>query len=338
MTGWSTASGSASSRRSSPTTPTRERRLRLELPDGRVVDGRDPARRPGRRPTSSRAAVGRVGRGPVVGGAQRAASTSRCGSSRRPAQPTGVDRGAGGAVSLISRASLARLAQAAGGVDRSTPAVPDADRDRRRRRPTRRTRWVGRAVRIGEAVVSFGGHVGRCLITSRDPDTGEVDLPTLDMLGAYRGELDTTEPLPFGIWGRVVTPEAVRVGDEVTPPIVFGGDDRGPRQRERRDPGARRDRDRRPRRGRHAGPAREAQRARRRDVRGDHRRRRAPGGRAGGPRGRAARRRAELLLRPRRRRRDGQPAGVRRSDGAAARPVPNLFQRAAYAGSSFRCR
>ena len=65
-------------------------------------------------------------------------------------------------------------------------------------------------------MVSFSGHVGRCLITSRDPDTGEVDLPTLDVLGAYRTGLDTTEPLPFGIWGRVVSPGAVSVGDEVT--------------------------------------------------------------------------------------------------------------------------
>jgi hypothetical protein len=135
---------------------------------------------------------------------------------------TAVDRGGVGAVSLISRASLARLAQAAG----------ESTIDSRRFRMLieidgvaahEEDAWLGRAIRIGEAVVSFGGHVGRCLITSRDPDTGEVDLPTLDMLGAYRDGLDTTEPLPFGIWGRVVTPGAVRVGDEVTPPDSVRG-------------------------------------------------------------------------------------------------------------------
>jgi len=36
-------------------------------------------------------------------------------------------------------------------------------------------RWVGREARVGEALLRFNGHVGRCLITSRDPDTGKVD-------------------------------------------------------------------------------------------------------------------------------------------------------------------
>jgi hypothetical protein len=75
--------------------------------------------------------------------------------------------------------------------------------------------WVGHAVRIGEASVAFEGHVGRCLITSRDPDTGVVDLPTLDILRDYRRDLDTTEPLPFGVYGRVLEPGTVRVGDAV---------------------------------------------------------------------------------------------------------------------------
>jgi uncharacterized protein YcbX len=57
--------------------------------------------------------------------------------------------------------------------------------------------------------------VGRCLITSRDPDTGVVDLPTLDILRDYRRDLDTTEPLPFGIYGRVLAPGTIRVGDAV---------------------------------------------------------------------------------------------------------------------------
>ena len=77
--------------------------------------------------------------------------------------------------------------------------------------------WVGRTVRIGDAAVRFHGHVGRCLITSRDPDTGVVDLPTLDLLGAYRREVDSTEPLPFGIYGEVIQPGPVQVGDPVRP-------------------------------------------------------------------------------------------------------------------------
>ncbi len=37
------------------------------------------------------------------------------------------------------------------------------------------------------------------------------------MLGDYRTGLDTTEPLPFGIYGQVLVPGTVRVGDAVTP-------------------------------------------------------------------------------------------------------------------------
>jgi uncharacterized protein len=127
-------------------------------------------------------------------------------------------------VSLISRASLTRLAEAG-----DTESI-----DSRRFRMLveidgvaahEEDRWVGHTVRIGEATVAFGGHVGRCLITSRDPDTGRIDLPTLDILGDYRGGIHSTEPLPFGIHGRVLTPGTVRIGDAVTPMDSVPGDD-----------------------------------------------------------------------------------------------------------------
>ena len=127
-----------------------------------------------------------------------------------------ADRGERGRASLISRASLARLAEVA---DR------DAVDGRRFRMLIEvdgldahgEDAWVGRLVRVGsDAVIRWHGNVGRCLVTGRDPDTGEPNLPTLDLLGEYRRDVETTEPLPFGIYGEVISPGAVRVGDAVS--------------------------------------------------------------------------------------------------------------------------
>ena len=132
-----------------------------------------------------------------------------------PAQGTGVDRGRAGAVSLISRASIARLEDLA-----------DADVDPRRFRMLievdgihahAEDAWVGSTIRIGAAVVALHGHVGRCLVTGQNPDTGISDLATLDLLRSYRQGLATTEPLAFGIYGEVIEPGRVQVGDRVEP-------------------------------------------------------------------------------------------------------------------------
>ena len=47
--------------------------------------------------------------------------------------------------------------------------------------------WLGRRVRLGEAVVVPQGNVGRCAVTTQNPDTGAPDLDTLKALAAYRG-------------------------------------------------------------------------------------------------------------------------------------------------------
>jgi uncharacterized protein YcbX len=128
---------------------------------------------------------------------------------------TAVDRGRKAAVSIVSRASLDRLAEAAG-----TDAV-----DGRRFRMLieidgvdahAEDGWINRPVRVGDALVRPRGHAGRCVITTRDPVTGEGDLPTLKLLAGYRRDLDTTEPLAFGIYGEVLEPGTVRVGDTVS--------------------------------------------------------------------------------------------------------------------------
>ena len=127
----------------------------------------------------------------------------------------GVDRGPAGSVSLISTASVARLEALTDGravdprrfrmlVEVAGPQAHEEDE------------WVGRSASIGAARVAFRGHVGRCLVTSQSPDTGIVDLPTLELL-SYRRGLPTTEPLAFGVFGEVLEPGMVRVGDSVTP-------------------------------------------------------------------------------------------------------------------------
>jgi uncharacterized protein YcbX len=77
--------------------------------------------------------------------------------------------------------------------------------------------WIGRRVRIGEAIVHPRGNVGRCVVTTCDPATAERDFDTLGVLERYRGEIQTTEPLPLGVVGDVVTTGRVRVGDAAVP-------------------------------------------------------------------------------------------------------------------------
>ena len=129
----------------------------------------------------------------------------------------GVDRAEqGGAVTLLAVASLDAIGEAANadgpvdprrfrmlfGVARVPAHAEDA--------------WIGREVRVGDAVVVPAGNVGRCAVTSVDPDSGRSDLDTLAALGRYRGALRATEALPFGVWARVATPGTVRVGDRVS--------------------------------------------------------------------------------------------------------------------------
>lgn len=135
---------------------------------------------------------------------------------RAAGETGGTDRGRLGSVSLVSIASLERLAAEAG-----VAAVED-----RRFRMLftvdgigahEEDGWLGRDVAVGEAVVRPNGLTGRCAVTTHDPDTGVPTLDTLRLLGAYRGLVPTEEPLPFGVWGEVVRPGRVAVGDRVAP-------------------------------------------------------------------------------------------------------------------------
>lgn len=126
-----------------------------------------------------------------------------------------VDRGRiGGTVSLVSRASLERLAAEAGA---------ESPLDGRRFRMLleidgvaahEEDAWLDAEVAVGEAVLRLNGDVGRCVVTTHDPDLGVTDLDTLGALATYRRE-GRDEPLPFGVYGSVAVPGRVRIGDAV---------------------------------------------------------------------------------------------------------------------------
>jgi len=128
----------------------------------------------------------------------------------------GVDRtGEDAGATLLSEASLHAIAKAAG----VTAAV-----DPRRFRMLfgiagveahAEDTWISRHVHVGAAVIVPRGNVGRCAVTTLDPVTGASDLDTLAALATYRGEKATSEPLPFGVWGRIAQGGLVRVGDPV---------------------------------------------------------------------------------------------------------------------------
>lgn len=188
--------------------------LALAFPDGGTVAGEVALGEPVTtvfygRPVRGRAVVGpwNDALSAFAGRALKLIRSDRPGASN--------DRGRSGSASLLSRAALEAFAPAVGatspldarrfrmlfGIDGIAAYEEDG--------------WIGRDVRVGEAVVRPRGHCGRCLITGQDPDTGVPDLPTLDALREVRGDVESTEPLPFGVIAEVVAPGRVALGDPV---------------------------------------------------------------------------------------------------------------------------
>ena len=189
------------------------RRLALAFPDGSVVEGEVEPSEPFeaelyRTPHPSR----------TVPGPWQEALSEFVGEpltllwSEGGAQDRGNDRG--GWATLISRGSLEQLGAEAGSAE---PV------DGRRFRmlfeidgiePHEEDAWLGSRVAIGDAVIVPLGDVGRCVVTTCDPDTAVSDLDTLKVLAGYRRD-GVVEPLPFGVYCDVAVPGRVRVGDAV---------------------------------------------------------------------------------------------------------------------------
>ncbi len=117
-------------------------------------------------------------------------------------------------VSIVSLASVGELGRRGG-----REVAPDPRRFRMLIEldgcaPHEEDTWSGRRIRVGEAIVRIGEGVPRCMVTNLDPDTGEQDFPTLDVLASYRKQ---DGELLFGVYGDVELPGRVRVNDEVRP-------------------------------------------------------------------------------------------------------------------------
>jgi uncharacterized protein len=184
--------------------------LALTFPDGAVISGEV-----GQGELLTIGFFSRITRVRLVLGPWSAALSDYIGAPLRLVEPeVGVDRGRAGGVSLISRASVDHLASVAEAesIDvRRFRMLVEVDG----LKPYEEDGWIGRTVTIGPARVAMHGNIGRCAVTTRDPDTAVVDFPTLKLLAGYRLELPSTEPLPFGIYGAVLEPGPVRLGDPV---------------------------------------------------------------------------------------------------------------------------
>jgi uncharacterized protein YcbX len=185
--------------------------LTLEFPDGDVVDGTVELGEAVTTEFHARAVHGKLVHGPWSA-ALSSFARRRIRLVQTDDPGAAVDRGPG-PVTLLSLASLGALAEVVGGPvdERRFRMLIGIDGCRRHEEDE----WLGREVRIGDAVVRPLGNVGRCAITTQNPETGLPDLDTLRGLREYRQ--DGTEELPFGVYGSVSRPGAVRLGDRVEP-------------------------------------------------------------------------------------------------------------------------
>jgi uncharacterized protein YcbX len=119
-------------------------------------------------------------------------------------------------VSMLSEASLEELGRQSG---------HDGPVDGRRFRmlvtvagiaPHEEDEWIGRRLRLGEAVVTVVETCVRCATTTQNPENGARDFDTLRLIPAYRG-FANGKHVEFGVYADVEEPGRVRVGDPVEP-------------------------------------------------------------------------------------------------------------------------
>ena len=115
-------------------------------------------------------------------------------------------------VTLMSEESLHALAAEFGGAApdprrfRMTITVTGAD-------PWAEHSWSGQQVTTGDIALRVLAPVPRCVVTTRNPESGATDARILHALARLRGKDDIT----FGVWCEVIKPGRLQVGDLVIP-------------------------------------------------------------------------------------------------------------------------
>jgi len=183
--------------------------LALRFPDGSVVqDAPGPGTAAVTRLYGGRKVPGRVIPGPLS-----AALSGYLGRTvhlfKRSADHFGNDDHP---VTLMSEASLHALAPKFGG------AAPDPRRFRMTitvtgTDPWAEHNWGGHQVTIADTALRVLEPVPRCVITTRNPESGTTDARILHALAQLRGKNDIT----FGVWCEIIQPGNIKVGDPVIP-------------------------------------------------------------------------------------------------------------------------
>ena len=183
--------------------------LALRFPDGSVVqDAPEPGTAAVTRMYDGRQIPGRVIPGPL------SAALSGClGRAvhlfKRAADHLGSDDRP---VTLMSEASLHALGAEFSGTApdprrfRMTITVTGAD-------PWAEHSWSGQQVTIGDVTLGVLTPVPRCVVTTRNPESGATDARILHALARLRGKNDIT----FGVWCEVIEPGRIQIGDLVIP-------------------------------------------------------------------------------------------------------------------------
>jgi uncharacterized protein len=119
-------------------------------------------------------------------------------------------------VTLLGAASVEELARRSG--------VPEVDSRRFRMLiefsggdPHVEDSWDGKVLQVGDAVLRGAGPVKRCAATTRNPESGAVDLQTLRLITSYRGRQGTVlgAGATFGVYADVIDPGRISVGDNL---------------------------------------------------------------------------------------------------------------------------